>query len=347
MTLPSMDVYWNTLDRRSWQRLLLQAPRYALQQEWAYGQAICEQGHQVHRAALMRGGKPLALAQIAERRIAGPLRMALLMRGPVPFGGYDEEAECHFLGVLRRHLAGAVLMWTPEAADSDMQARRRAGYRRVLTGYSTIMLDLAKPLPTLRAGLHGKWRNLLRAGEKSGLVLQSPGGGQLVDWLIERNEQYRKQVGYAGPTPEFIRALGRLAPRPDRIVLLAMENRAPVAGVILQLHGRAATYYAGCTTPRGRQLRAHHFLLWQAVVELKDRGVMAFDLGGIDTDKAPGIARFKLGMGGRPLMLDGTYLVPPFFGRDPAPAGDNATNEKGPQIPAAPSRVDKKEVEAA
>ena len=42
-----------------------------------------------------------------------------------------------------------------------------------------------------------------------------------------------------------------------------------------------------------------------------------------DTQTAPGIARFKLGTGGRPVPLPGTYLVPPRFAM-------RATKAKGP-----------------
>jgi hypothetical protein len=41
---------------------------------------------------------------------------------------------------------------------------------------------------------------------------------------------------------------------------------------------------------------------------LKERGVRRVDLGTVDTDQSPGLARFKLGAGGVPLTLAGTYL---------------------------------------
>ena len=38
-------------------------------------------------------------------------------------------------------------------------------------------------------------------------------------------------------------------------------------------------------------------------------GVRWLDLGGVATDRSPGIARFKLGMGGEVAILPGTFLV--------------------------------------
>jgi len=63
----------------------------------------------------------------------------------------------------------------------------------------------------------------------------------------------------------------------------------------------------GWTGDAGRDLRATHRLLWQAVERLKADGVSWFDLGGI-SDAAPGVARFKSGLGGRETQLVGGYV---------------------------------------
>ena len=48
-------------------------------------------------------------------------------------------------------------------------------------------------------------------------------------------------------------------------------------------------------------------MMWAAITRLAEDGVRALDLGGVDTRAAPGLARFKLGLGGRTLSLAGTY----------------------------------------
>ena len=317
---------WNEASYADWQDAMIGAGSSALQQDWAYGQAIVNQGHQIHKACLYINGRIRAVAQIAERQIVGPMRIALLMRGPVWIGSHDQHLEEKFLQEIRHRLVGAVLLWTPDRAA---QSCKIYGFRRVMTGYSTIMLALTPNLEELRIGLHGKWRNLLRSGERSGLVIEEAYGGRLVDWLIQANEAYRAKVGYAGPTPGFIRSLGQYSRPNGRRVWLAMHEGEAIAGIILHIHGNTATYYAGCTSTHGRKLRAHHLLLWHAVTALKNLRVTALDLGGIDTEKAAGIARFKLGMGGEVVTLAGTYLVPPKFG---------TRMQKEPQLPTALSQ---------
>ena len=72
----------------------------------------------------------------------------------------------------------------------------------------------------------------------------------------------------------------------------------PVAGICLIPHGAAATYLLGWSGSEGRDLKANHYLLWQAIEYLKQRDLRWFDLGGIDEDRTPGIAAFKLGING-------------------------------------------------
>jgi lipid II:glycine glycyltransferase (peptidoglycan interpeptide bridge formation enzyme) len=91
------------------------------------------------------------------------------------------------------------------------------------------------------------------------------------------------------------------------LVLRALHDGELVAGICVVRHGSAATYLIGWNGDRGRTLRANNFLLWRAVVELQSLGVRSFDLGGIDEDRAPGIAAFKSGLNGRRYELVGEY----------------------------------------
>ena len=55
-------------------------------------------------------------------------------------------------------------------------------------------------------------------------------------------------------------------------------------------------------------LNAHNLLLARAAKWFAGRGVRGLDLGTIDTVNAPGLARFKLGVGARAKKLGGTWL---------------------------------------
>ncbi|MEL6980044.1 MAG: hypothetical protein AAGM38_15365 [Pseudomonadota bacterium] len=81
----------------------------------------------------------------------------------------------------------------------------------------------------------------------------------------------------------------------------------PAAAMLFLTHGRAATYHIGWTSDPGRSIGAHNLLLWNAIQTLKRDGILSLDLGGLDTERGAGVARFKLGSGAQPMTLCGTY----------------------------------------
>jgi hypothetical protein len=230
-----------------------------------------------------------------------------LLRGPVWLDATIEPSlEMDAIEALARLLRRCLVVWQPNDADARP---RRGGGDRVWTGPSTAWLDLTPPLPRLRRGLDAKWRNRLNQAECGPLEIRAATSGPLIDWLIAANERHRQRIGYRGPTPTFIGTLASSRSEPP-LVLVARHAGSPVAGILLVRHSRSATYYAGVTSVEGRALRAHHQLLWEAVRRLKELGCTSLDLGGIDTVTSPGIARFKLGLGGTPMTLAGSYLLP-------------------------------------
>ncbi|MFZ1426943.1 MAG: GNAT family N-acetyltransferase [Geminicoccaceae bacterium] len=282
----------------------MSAARCGLQQGWSYGEAMRASGVGVHRLVVRDGtGRPLACAQIAERRLGGLWRAGFLLRGPVWLCSPSPDFEPVILAGVRRQLRGGPLLWAPECATTVAR-------HPVMTGYSTSWLDLDPGPDPLLAGCAADWRNGLRRAERRALTVSVDGGPDEVGWLLDRNEAYRRQVGYRGPSRSF---LGRLAAAAaavgDLLVLVAYLAAEPVAGILIVRHGSAATYEVGYVSRSGRDSCATHLLLWRAVDLLARAGVRWLDLGGLATDRAPGIARFKLGLGGEVATLPGTYLM--------------------------------------
>lgn len=295
---------WNAAGRLAWQGLLGDA-RSGLQQSWSYGEALRLSGVPVHRAVMRDAeGRPIGCFQLAERRLFGPIGAGFLLRGPVWLDERSGQAhEVEMLAAIRSRLGRRMLVWAPEAASTHTR-------RSVITGYSTSWLDLEPGQEALRRRLASDWRCCLRQAETSSLVVRRLANSHAIAWLLDRNEAHRRTVGYRGPTRRFLHLLAHAAQEArELLLLLAFERAEPIAGIMVLRHGLSATYEVGYVAPRGRELRATHVLLWQAVASLIRKRVRWLDLGGIATDRSPGIARFKLGMGGEVTTLPGTFLV--------------------------------------
>ena len=307
-----MKVNWDTLPLQAWDahHAAAAAP---LQQDWAYGACMKTLGVGVLRALVEQDGTPVALAQFTVRRFAGGLaNMALCSLGPVwlqPLSGADKARVYRALKqtIPLRNLR--VVAFTPHEAQSQDLGLSR--WRRVMTGHSTVVLDLGCDVDALRAQLDGRWRYSLARGEASALTVHRVGtnAGQY-RWLLDAEMKQREQRGLHGLPVQFfdLYVPSRQEPAKTMLTMRADLGRDRVAGMMFLIHGQAATYQVGWTSDAGREHNAHHLILWQAMHALRERGVRKLDLGGVNTTRSAGIARFKIGTGGHVLTCAGTFI---------------------------------------
>ena len=307
-----MKVNWDTLSYPEWDahHAAAAAP---LQQDWAYGACMKTLGVGVLRALIEQDGTPVALAQFIVRRMVGGLaNMALCSLGPVwlqPLSGADKARVYKALKKTIPLNNLRVVAFTPlEAQGPELGLSR---WRRVMTGHSTVVLDLQPELEVLRAQLDGRWRYSLARAEESSLTVHRVGtnAGQY-RWLLDAEMQQREQRGLHGLPLQFfdLYVPSRQQPTKTILTLRADVGRDRVAGMMFLIHGESATYQVGWTNDAGREHNAHNLILWNAIQELRERGVRKLDLGGVNTTRSAGIARFKIGTGGQVLSCAGTFI---------------------------------------
>jgi hypothetical protein len=291
-------------DRKLWAQAAEAAAFFPLQQDWEYGVAARWQGRDVRRYVAMANGKPVACLQAVGRRWLGFFEVWAALRGPVG----EPSAWPDLIARLPGWPLAASLV-APEMAASEATRARFLGGGRVHTGPTLALwrLDAASEAG-LRAGLHQKWRNRLRAAERAGLRVELAPRGKWVEWAIAQGEATRKSKGFEAAPPEFVARLAELKGGRECLVAVALDKREPVAGALFLRHGPDATYYVASSTPEGRARNAANLVLWRAALALKEAGVRHLDLGTIETERSAGLARFKLGTGAVPCELAGTYL---------------------------------------
>ncbi len=295
--------------------MLSACKRASLTQSSAYALAIHElQGMKADLGVIRFDNKPIGMVVAHGKPIFGTPGSQTIYRGPVWV--HDEipgEMQKLALGLLRKRYRlrnARPVTFHPELADTPAHRHQLliAGFKRIAEGYATIWLDLSRPLDDLRAELQGKWHNALVQGENADLTVIDDPDCTRLPWLIEQHTEHMELGGYLSASGALLEALHRHSNPTTRLHLLVAESAGePVSGVLLARHGNTATFLVGWTGSKGRDLRATHLLLWQAVEKLKTSGIAWFDLGGINA-KAPGVERFKRGLGGEETILVGGYL---------------------------------------
>lgn len=308
-----MQLNWNDSIRETWDSFANEQPRL-LEQSWAYGQAMQEQGLGVQRARILIDGEWVGQAQFITRRLLGYIGLASCSRGPVWSGRIAAQERAKALLELKKTIplrpVRAVIL-SPSAADSTLSPADTGRLHQVITGDSTVLLDLRRDASDLHRSLHGKWRNRLRQAERLHDVSLFIGQDlPRLRNLLSQEAQQRRSRGFHGLPLEFVKSFIDAHARPEEGYLLceaSLQGRVQ-AGMLFLRHGQTATYHIGWLAPEAKHLSLHNLLLWQGMLGLKQAGVQWLDLGGINSEDLGGISRFKLGAGGLALTHPGTYF---------------------------------------
>lgn len=309
--VPATDDGLTAIDcPQRWADLTARAGPVPLQQAWDYGAALQSTGATVRRLLANDDRQaPLAVLQCVTRRPVVGVDIGFVTGGPLWLAqtGQPDPFPWQRLRRHRRWWCGRPLLMTPAISleASGAIALQKAGWRRVMTGYSTAWLDLLTRDDALLSRAHGKWRNALRQGWRSQISVTERAGA--LPWLLEQHRRHRKEAGFEGPPIAFLARMLRSMTRPP-LLLAAGDGVTPLAAMLFVRHGLSATYLIGWGGEESRRLRSHHVLLWEAMRRLRATGIRWLDLGGLNTERAPGIARFKLGTGAVPLIYAGTFV---------------------------------------
>lgn len=261
---------------------------------------ICDQSYQsfpqseAYAAAALACGATVFRADLGlgQALVVQRGRMRLISGGPVWHGGTSADRRA----ALRRFARWpGVTVATPEAGMAGF------GVIPLVTPMHHAIWDLEGDL---RSGMAGKWRNRLVAAERAGLRVAR--GGALQD-LVQAEAGQRQARGYQALSAGFTLALPQAALR----LWQWRDGGRFGAGMAFVCHGATASYHLGWASEAARARGVHGVMLARAAEALQAEGVRWLDLGSVNTEAAPGLARFKLGTGAALRRWGATVLVVP------------------------------------
>lgn len=279
----------------------------AMQQHPYYADALRLMGAQVLALTARDGARRIAQAQVVQRRI-GPLALNWLPRGPVWSGDATQAQRCLFLDLLPQQ-PGCGGLWIAAADAPSQQADcAAAGFRALMTGQYVAELPLGADDGTRLARQAVKWRNRLKHARKSPLICRHRAFDPRRDgWLLTRDAEQRRKHHYSALPAAFTLAYAQAHPGAARLFLAQLQGQT-VAALLILRHPPTASYHIGWSGADGRRHSAHNLLLWEASVWLRQQGCQRLDLGTVDTETAPGLARFKIGSGAHVRPLGPTMM---------------------------------------
>ncbi len=265
-------------------------------------------GWTVRRAVFRLDGRIVAVASVLERRVLGLRLVARVNRGPVFLeAAPSAERQRLVYAALRRHWRGPLLIAPAlEAGPATSAVLRSAGFvQRQRDGWLSGRIDLRRDEAAIWAGFTSSFRNRVRAAEKAGAELRIAADDDSFEWMLARHAENMRDKAFNAVDATFLRPMRDVAPG-DITVFQLLHAGKPVAGMSVVRFGRHAEYHIGWFGPEGRKLNAGNFLMWSIVKEMKHRGLVSFDAGGMRAED--GYARFKRTMNPIEYRLAGEWV---------------------------------------
>ena len=320
----------------AWDDLAARSPMGEAFQSHAWGELKRGLGWTALRYVIEVEGKPIAVVSIQERpllgRRAGPLRRFRIHyapRGPVLLDTAPETAAAALVALRQiaraRHSVTLTIDPAWEEGSGLQAALTRTGFRvaaRDVQVSRTAMIVPLEPSEAAQRSLlgHTTEQDLNRAislgvtTERIDLADEAVRETALADFyemhavtgkregFIVRDRDYEleqwRRLGEAGVASLWFAGLG-----------------GRDTGALLLHSGRHLVYFAAGSRDGAdmRRTRANHLLQWQIIRWAAESGFSGYDMGGVDTQSAPGVPQddshplwnlylFKRRFGGRPVV---------------------------------------------
>jgi len=179
--------------------------------------------------------------------------------------------------------------------------------------YHTVVIDLRKPLETIRAEFHQKWRNQLNVAERADLKYEYGTSIEYFDrFYAIYKEMWKAKTFPTGVRLPIIRKLQRQLPQSGKFMItLIREGKTDIGATVCSALGDTMLYFLGATLPGERtDGRPGYLLQWLHIQKAKEMGMRWYDLGGYNDDN-PAIARFKKRMNGLQIVFPGQFEALP------------------------------------
>lgn len=183
----------------------------------------------------------------------------------------------------------------------------------------TVLLDISCDRDRILKRMKAKTRYNIRLSNRKGVQVREGGISDLPAWYDIYRETAARH-GMALNEPEYfesaLQVRARRSDSPAKIHLLMAEAEGrPIAGILLAVSGKRATYLYGASSQEKRHLMAPYALQWEAICRARRAGCTEYDLFGVSPTSDPehpmyGLYRFKTGFGGYLLHRQGCWDYP-------------------------------------
>ncbi len=204
------------------------------------------------------------------------------------------------------------------AYSLDLSPLKKAGFD--VQPPDTVLVDLRPDKGDILSSMKSKHRYNIRLAQKKGVNIQvfsldnEDFFPELDHWYQLYGETARRD-GITIHSRNYYRNVFQAAQASHEVkvyLLQAFHEQDYIAGIIIALTPKRATYVYGASSNLKRNLMPAYALQWRAMELAKEQGAVEYDLFGIPPTSDPnhpmfGLYQFKTGFGGRKVHYPGSW----------------------------------------
>jgi lipid II:glycine glycyltransferase (peptidoglycan interpeptide bridge formation enzyme) len=184
------------------------------------------------------------------------------------------------------------------------------------------IMDITKSEEDLLAQMKPKTRYNIRLAIKKGVqieIIENLNDKNKIEKFLNLIEKTESRKGVSFHPREYYRKMLKNISSSNLKLYIAVYKKRIVAGALLVIYGKVATYLHGASDGRDKNVMAPFLLQWQMIKEAKQVGCESYDFGGVsmgnsDSEiekKWKGITTFKQGFSKslQPLEFSGSYDI--------------------------------------
>lgn len=220
----------------------------------------------------------------------------------IPYG--PDAVSYQFAGEIRRLAVqeNAIFVKAEPLRDEIAQELVKIGFRKSskhIQPHKTVILDLTQSAEQLLGAMHHKTRYNINVAERHGITVRESDEVEIFWKLMQKTTERDK---FSSHPREYYERLAKLC-----TLYFAEKDGKPIAAAMVLTHDSQAYYLHGASDHEYRALMAPYALHWKIMQTLHATRYTTYDLWGIDSQKWPGVTRFKLGWGGRTIEYPGAF----------------------------------------
>lgn len=186
------------------------------------------------------------------------------------------------------------------------QAFKKAGLKLApmqISADNTIYVDLTKSEDELLADMRRQTRYEVRRADKIGIIVKQENTENDYKKFFKAQSETAKRQNFIPPSLEMLLAEKKAFNKNISLYVAYYEDK-PVAYALVLWHGTEGDYFEAASTDLNRKYPGAYAIIWQAMRDLKKKGLKILNLCGIAPKDQPNhryasITTFKTGFGGK------------------------------------------------